>query len=106
MRIRVYHLKSEHFPVRLGRHSECRFPEQYVHAADVETESEEFLDHAFRVTNHISHEWWDNPGVTKTDASHRSTSVGDVVEGPDGRRWICASLGWEEMKQAEEAVVV
>jgi hypothetical protein len=46
------------------------------------------LDRVFELTNHIDRPWWTNPGVTKVAAHpERSTSVGDIIQCEDGRRW-------------------
>ena len=43
---------------------------------------------AILMTTHgfMGHErWQDNPGVSATPGEHRSTDIGDVLIGPDGR---------------------
>ena len=55
------------------------------------------LDDAFRCTNHIDRNWMDNPNVMPLVLRARSTSCGDVVESPDGRKWVVAAAGWREM---------
>ena len=43
-----------------------------VHARD--------FDHAFQLTNHMDHAWWENPQVTLlVEPTQRSTSIGDVI---------------------------
>ena len=67
-------------------------------------------DVAFVATQNVDSSWWlegraaSIPAPTgwypeETDVlSHRSTSVGDVVELPDGRLMRCLRDGWEEHK--------
>jgi hypothetical protein len=51
----------------------------------------------FELTNHIDTEWWNNEAVTLIKES-RSTSVGDLVEDENGKLWLCAMIGWEEVR--------
>lgn len=68
---------------------------KYEVVANVRTDS---LDTAFRMTNHIDRDWTTNPGVVTVGAGpFRSTSVGDIVIDPDGKRHLCASFGWKEV---------
>jgi hypothetical protein len=55
------------------------------------------LEDAFRCTNHIDRNWMENPNVFPTDMKARSTSCGDVVEDPDGHKWVVAAYGFKAM---------
>lgn len=63
--------------------------------------SDDALEFAYRLTNHIDALWWENPGV-KVLKESRSTSIGDVVvfEFNDGREeiWSVAGLGWTQLR--------
>jgi hypothetical protein len=68
---------------------------KYTKVAEVETTD---MDEAFRLTNHITHNWTENQGVTSLKGREvRSTSVGDIIE-HDGRFYVVASVGFEEIK--------
>jgi hypothetical protein len=57
------------------------------------------LEKVFELTNHIDHDWRDNPGVKVIGViggRHRSTSINDVVE-VNGKCWICDTVGWKEI---------
>jgi len=54
------------------------------------------IEDAYSCTNHIDHNWMENPNVFPADIKARSTSCGDVVEDPEGRKWICVAAGWKE----------
>jgi len=71
-----------------------KFPDEYVLAADVNTDD---IDDVFRLTNNIDRNWDENEEVNATGKSLRSTSVGDVVVDAEGKALICASMGWEEI---------
>jgi len=95
MKFTVWHAKNEAM-VR-GLASEPKFPEDYRRVAVVECKD---VDDVFRATNHIDSDWTKNPEVvTMVAESARSTSVGDVVEEfkPDGKKWLCAMVGWKEL---------
>jgi hypothetical protein len=90
MKYEVFHAKNPNFG--FGGHP-AFVPENYEKVAEVEVEN---VDEAFRVTNHIDEPWWKNPEVKwHKDQSRRSTSVGDVVVGPDGKRYLCDMVGWK-----------
>ena len=80
-----------------GLASEPSFPADHERVAVVECSD---VDDAFRATNHIDRSWTENPEVVSLIGNrHRSTSVGDVVEElrPDGKKFLCASVGWKEI---------
>lgn len=52
------------------------------------------LEEAYRLTNHIDHDWWENALVrTLATTPPRSTSVGDVLV-RHGQAWIVARVGF------------
>jgi hypothetical protein len=54
------------------------------------------LETVFHMTNHVDEDWTENKLIQLFSGNeHRSTSVGDVVIGPDGTAWKCCSAGWE-----------
>ena len=65
----------------------------YHVVAEVEVET---LDRVFPLTNHIDHDWRENPGVVCVRGERvRSTSVGDLVlEHAGGSVYSCAPVGW------------
>ena len=69
------------------------FPTDYTQVATVETDD---IGRVFQLTNHIDHNWWENPEVTWYTQS-RSTSVGDVIEGPAGQRVYVAGVGLRDV---------
>lgn len=55
------------------------------------------LDDAFRLTNHIDAEWWDNDGIIAFRPA-RSTSPNDViVEHATGICHLCQRVGWARL---------
>ena len=95
MKYIVWHAKDEAM-VR-GLAAEPKFPEDHNRVAIVECKD---VDDVFRATNHIDSDLTKNPEVVTLIAkSARSTSVGDVVEEfkPDGKKWLCAPVGWKEV---------
>lgn len=95
MKYVVWHAKDEAM-VR-GLVSEPSFPADYSRVAVVECVD---VDDVFRATNHIESDWTKNPEVvTRMVKSARSTSVGDVIEEfkPDGKKFLCAMIGWKEV---------
>lgn len=64
---------------------------KYVATVDCET-----LNQAFRLTNSIDCYWGDNEGVDGI-ARCRSTSVGDIIEDNDGKRFLVVMFGFEEL---------
>lgn len=86
----VYHAVQPNF----GFGEKLSFPKDFVLVAKVEAES---LEEVFRLTNHIDHDWRQNPGVMPSNVARRSTSVGDVVVEVGGKTWECAPCGWEEI---------
>lgn len=50
----------------------------------------EALDHVFALLNHGS-------GCELPGYKGRSLSVGDLVQDPQGKFWLCDSMGWKEI---------
>jgi len=67
------------------------FPEGFERVAIVLTND---IEEAFKLTNHIDKEWWENPESLCFKES-RSTSVGDVLVSQDDKRYLCESIGWK-----------
>lgn len=71
----------------------------YNLAATVDSDDK---DVAYRLTNTIDRYWPENKGVkaeapNPTIGGWRSTSVGDVMEMEDGRRFVVAGIGFKEL---------
>ena len=66
----------------------------YKEVATVDCEN---LDHVFQATNHIDHDWTTNPEVLSCNANVRSTSCGDVIVDPDGRKVMVLGCGFGEI---------
>jgi hypothetical protein len=97
MSYKVYHTKNWALNTLLHFNIENFNPHMadYKIVADVHVDS---IGPVFQFTNHIDHAWQENVEVTAYDKKARSTSVGDVVEDPNGQLWICASVGWEKVE--------
>jgi hypothetical protein len=67
------------------------FPDHFTAVAEVETES---VDDAYERTNSIHCGWWENERVTPLRGPTRSTSVGDVMELPDGSLLVVNGMGF------------
>jgi len=90
---KVYHLKEDKYPPSFG--VKTFFPTDYKLVARVDSHDEEEI---FYLTNHVYCEWVDHPEVEVVGGRRqRSTSVGDVVEMPDGRVLRCDPSGWREL---------
>jgi len=104
MRFEVWHARVPTFdryvredsPANPNRQRQ-RFPQDYDKVAVVEADD---VEEVFAMTNHIDHPWTDNDGVVELPAGRqvRSTSVGDVVVTPDGKKMYCNPMGWEEIR--------
>ena len=69
------------------------WPEEYQMVATVAAES---VEQAYAKTQHIDHAWWENPGVELLEKS-RSTSVSDVIIGPDCHVMVVMGLGFTDL---------
>jgi len=70
-------------------------PNNYKVVAIVDCDS---LGEAFHLTNHIDTEWQSNNHVDAMASNARSTSVGDIIEDNDGKLWMVAGCGFEEVE--------
>jgi hypothetical protein len=89
--IKVYH--NPDFLDYQGDHAGIVLPEAPIASVTV---SEDALPHqalswSYRQTQHLERPWWHNAGVL---LHVRSTSVGDVLETADGRRFVVESIGF------------
>ena len=94
--IQVWHDRKPLFGFGDGT---AKFPEDYVHVADVDTDS---LDVAFERTNNVTGPWWDNEHVYAMEAGIlakglRSTSVGDIAVHND-TVYLCYPVGWRQVE--------
>ena len=71
------------------------WPEAYKLVASVEAED---LEQAYTKTQHIDQEWWKNPGVEWL-AKSRSTSVSDVIIGPDRHVMVVMGMGFTNLSE-------
>lgn len=74
------------------------FPKGFHLVAEVRTDQGPF--HCFELTNTIDHPWWQNPECMPINGFARSTSVGDVIECPDGAAFMVLGMGWEQIRSA------
>ena len=82
MRYQVFHAIHPDFKAI----DPINFPKDFEKVAEVETDYG--LEAVFEVTNHIHHDWTNNPEVKwkkGSGANTRSTSVGDVIVDEEGR---------------------
>jgi hypothetical protein len=107
---KVYHFNMDKYIHFFGKWSEnvydksgnivdrlpCDRPDfdEYVKVADVDTDD---INNVFELTNHITHNWKENEEVTAHLDLVRSTSVGDIVIDPEGKKYICVDFGWDEL---------
>ena len=107
MRLEVYHANEPNFgfdnllpaPV---------WPDGFTKVAELELPSDEphmLLETAYQLTNTIDSPWYQNAGFPFMShaAKARSTSVGDMIV-MDGKRFICASCGWNEVSPEDACV--
>ena len=94
---KVYHTKNWELNTMLHFETDSYEPKKEDYKLVAIVDCEEFGD-TFRLTNHIDTEWWNNKEVECIgEETHRSTSVGDLVEDEDGNLHLCASIGWEKV---------
>lgn len=73
------------------------FPDEYHLVAQVDSDD---LGVAFKLTNHIDSDWWNNEKVVCFNKKSRSTSIGDaaiLVTATGSSNWLCAGEGWEPL---------
>lgn len=56
------------------------------------------FEEAFKLTNHIHHDWTTNPRVIAIGDFHRSTSVGDVME-QDNEKFVVLPIGFVKLNE-------
>jgi predicted RNA-binding Zn-ribbon protein involved in translation (DUF1610 family) len=97
------HWKNGHYRLVAGIHADSE-------GLGGDDDCIKWLEIAYERTNTIDSYWWENPSVTPYFKDHsvgcRSTSTGDIVKLPDGRKFVCASVGWEEMVEFRERETV
>lgn len=73
------------------------WPQEYEFVALVPSASS--LEEVWQYTNSIYMPWYKGAGVqpVSDDKSYRSTSVGDVIESPDGSLHRVVGLGFEDI---------
>jgi hypothetical protein len=95
-KIAVWQIKKENFLRWLNGGTELRFPLEYECVAMVDAKTPE---QAFALTNSIDSPWWENEGV-ECRIQSRSTSVGDVIAMPGGKKlYLCTQTGWHEFNE-------
>lgn len=102
--IDVYQLTPEAFsklPPFLTREEQVKrfFTDQRSYRLVARVDTEE-LELAFQLTNTIERSWWKNSKVAPLfdGTGCRSTSVGDMLQRPDGKRFVVCSLGFAEIE--------
>lgn len=90
--IRIYH--NPNFLDYQGDHAAIVLPDAPIATVTVvETSAPDHaLAHSFAATQHLERPWWENPDIC---LHVRSTSVGDVLETADGRRFVVESMGFQ-----------
>jgi len=71
------------------------WPEAYQLVASVEAKT---LEQAYASTQHIDQEWWKNQGVELL-AESRSTSVSDIIIGPDRHVMVVMPVGFADLSE-------
>ena len=71
---------------------------EYRRVADIAVDN---INDVFRLTQNLETPWTDGPYVRMAEMRRRSTSIGDVIQTEDGRTFVVAPLGLEEVTAAE-----
>ena len=90
---KVYHITDEKFGSRDGV-----FPDDYTLVAEVPTDE---LEDVYRLTNSVESSWTINKELEVFGHSHRSTSVGDIVENDNGV-FMVDIVGFKEVEREED----
>lgn len=98
----VHHQKNPDWMETFDKFKDIYKTDDMPCVAHVETEE---LGDVFRLTNHIDHDWTENPEVNlMTDEPVRSTSCGDIIgelvpgQGINEIRWLMvAGIGHKEL---------
>jgi hypothetical protein len=90
--IRIYH--NPNFLDYQGDHAAIVLPHAPIASVTLPADisPDQALSWSFGRTQHLEHHWWSNRGVL---LHVRSTSVGDVLENADGRRFVVESAGFQ-----------
>jgi hypothetical protein len=90
--IKVYH--NPNFVDYRGDHAGIVLPDAPIASVTVPEDAlpHQALSWSYRQTQHLERPWWHNAGVL---LHVRSTSVGDVLETADGRRFVVESMGFQ-----------
>jgi hypothetical protein len=89
----VYHARENEFTSETTGHEHVATV--YLRATD---DMMAMLEGVWALTNTINHPWWDNPSVRLiTGKPERSTSVGDIIQFEDGRRWRVERDGYSQL---------
>ena len=88
MNFTVYHARRPNFGI------DGHQPFDHNHFKAVGVVEAGSPDSDYRLTNHEDKPWWDNLEVAKHVGTPRSTSVGDVLVGSDGKAYRCEVDGW------------
>lgn len=81
------------------------FDRNHELVAEVEVESvgTRALDEAYKLTQNIHDSWTKNASVQTDRERCRSTHIGDVLR-VNGKLYVCALVGWEEVVSAYQKV--
>ena len=90
---KVYHITVEMFGSRDGV-----FPDDYTLVAEVPTDE---LEDVYRLTNSVESSWTINKELEVFGHSHRSTSVGDIVENDNGV-FMVDIVGFKQIKKEND----
>jgi hypothetical protein len=90
--IKVYH--NPNFLDYRGDHAGIVLPDAPIASVTVPEDAlpHQALSWSYRQTQHLERPWWENPAIY---LHVRSTSVGDVLETADGRRFVVESMGFQ-----------
>lgn len=72
-----------------------KFPAEYVEVGTVDTDS---LDEAYALTQNVESFWGLNNKTAAKFLQCRSTSVGDVIKTSEGKFFMVANFGFEEIQ--------
>jgi hypothetical protein len=110
--VEVFHVKDLEAPngrSLLGEIGDGKLPidvdKNHEKVADVEVESVGIraLDEAYKLTQNIEDSWTKNAAVETRRERCRSTHIGDVLRF-DGKAFVCAPIGWEEVRSVDQRV--
>lgn len=88
---KVYHAINPTFGFGATKH---KFPEDFKFVAEINSDN---LDDIYNRTQNAFDSWVKGDGVISIEDSARSTSIGDVIVLPNGKRYECKEIGWGEI---------